>query len=112
MTRSSRCERLGRANFGDAGAYLEKFVERARHVEVQIFGDGGEIVVLGERDCSTQRRNQKVMEETPAPGISAASARAPLRRGGDDGARRELPLGGHRRVRPRRGDRTTSTSSR
>jgi urea carboxylase len=65
-------ERLGRANFGDAGAYLEKFVERARHVEVQIFGVGREIVVLGERDCSTQRRNQKVVEETPAPGISRA----------------------------------------
>jgi urea carboxylase len=63
-------ERLGRANFGDAGAYLEKFVERARHVEVQIFGDGRDVIVLGERDCSTQRRNQKVVEETPAPGIS------------------------------------------
>jgi urea carboxylase len=67
-------ERLGHANFGDSGAYLEKFVERARHVEVQIFGDGaGEIVVLGERDCSVQRRNQKVIEETPAPGLSQAT---------------------------------------
>ena len=67
-------ERLGKANFGESGAYLEKFVERARHVEVQIFGDGqGEIVVLGERDCSVQRRNQKVIEETPAPGLSPAT---------------------------------------
>ncbi len=67
-------ERLGKANFGESGAYLEKFVERARHVEVQIFGDGkGEIVVLGERDCSVQRRNQKVIEETPAPGLSQAT---------------------------------------
>ncbi len=64
-------ERLGRANFGDSGSYLEKFVERARHIEVQIFGDGkGAVVVLGERDCSAQRRNQKVIEETPAAGLS------------------------------------------
>jgi urea carboxylase len=63
-------ERLARSHFGDGGLFLEKYIEHARHIEVQLFGDGAGLVVpLGERDCSLQRRHQKVIEETPAPGL-------------------------------------------
>ncbi len=65
--------RLAANNFGDAALFLEKFVTKARHLEVQIFGDGkGGVVSLGVRDCSLQRRNQKVIEEAPAPNIAPA----------------------------------------
>ncbi|TVZ06381.1 urea carboxylase [Trebonia kvetii] len=66
----ARVQRLAAANFATAGVFLERLVRDARHVEVQVFGDGtGQVVVLGDRDCSLQRRNQKVIEEAPAPGL-------------------------------------------
>ena len=67
-------KRLGESFFSDSGVFIERFVSRARHVEVQIFGDGnGTVLALGERECSLQRRNQKVVEETPAPNLPQAT---------------------------------------
>ena len=67
-----RVRRVGRASFGSADLFLERFLPVARHVEVQVVGDGrGGVAVLGDRDCSVQRRNQKVVEEAPAPGLPA-----------------------------------------
>jgi 3-methylcrotonyl-CoA carboxylase alpha subunit len=65
------CRREALGAFGDERVLLEKYVERPRHIEVQIFGDSfGQVVHLFERDCSLQRRHQKVIEEAPAPGMS------------------------------------------
>lgn len=65
-----KVKKLGGNNFSNDGVFIEKFIARARHIEVQVFGDGyGQVVAIGERDCSAQRRNQKVVEECPAPNL-------------------------------------------
>ena len=69
-------KREAASSFGDDRVLLEKYLVRPRHIEVQVFGDGhGNLVHLFERDCTVQRRHQKVLEEAPAPGMSAARRR-------------------------------------
>src|SRR5206468_7518138 len=67
------CQREARNSFGDEAVLVEKYVTRPRHIEIQVFGDTqGNYVYLFERDCSVQRRHQKVLEEAPAPGMTEA----------------------------------------
>jgi len=70
-------QREGQSSFGDPRVLIEKYITRPRHIEVQVFGDThGTVVHLFERDCSLQRRHQKVIEEAPAPGMDAATRKA------------------------------------
>jgi len=81
------CQREAQSAFGNAHVLVEKYVERPRHIEIQVFGDGhGNVVYLFERDCSVQRRHQKVLEEAPAPGMTP-ERRAAMGRAATDAAR-------------------------
>ncbi|MDB5715332.1 MAG: acetyl/propionyl/methylcrotonyl-CoA carboxylase subunit alpha [Sphingomonadales bacterium] len=71
------CQREAASSFGNTHVLIEKYIQRPRHIEVQVFGDKhGNVVHLFERDCSLQRRHQKVIEEAPAPGMDAATREA------------------------------------
>ena len=86
-----RCRSEAEGAFGDGTLYVERMVTRARHVEVQILGDGTEVVQVGERECSAQRRHQKLVEIAPAPGLPGA-----LRTRVIDAARRMAAAVGYR----------------
>jgi 3-methylcrotonyl-CoA carboxylase alpha subunit len=71
------CQREAISSFGDAKVLVEKYLDRPRHIEIQVFADGmGDCIYLFERDCSVQRRHQKVLEEAPAPGMPAERRKA------------------------------------
>ncbi|HVO88106.1 MAG TPA: acetyl-CoA carboxylase biotin carboxylase subunit [Casimicrobiaceae bacterium] len=70
-SRFTDAAREAQSAFGDASLYVEKFLERVRHIEIQVLSDGETVLHLGERDCSIQRRNQKLVEESPSPALDA-----------------------------------------
>ena len=105
-----RATNEARASFGDGRVFIEKFIEEPRHIEIQVLGDQhGNVIHLGERECSLQRRHQKVIEESPSPFLDEATRRGDGRTGRRAGAGRQLLVGRHRRIH-RRCSRAISTS--
>ncbi len=98
------CKTEAKNAFGDDRIFVEKFVEEPRHIEIQLIGDAhGNTIYLHERECSLQRRHQKVIEEAPSSFIDPADAQGHGRAGRGAGPRGELPERRHRRVRRRQG---------
>ena len=96
-------KREAKAAFGDDRMLIEKYVDNPRHIEVQIIGDShGNLLSLFERECTLQRRHQKVIEEAPSPTLNRRAARDRLRGCAQGGRRRELCRRRHHRVRLRR----------
>ena len=100
-----------KAAFGDGGLYLEKFIARARHIEVQVLGDGRDAIHCYERECSLQRRRQKVWEEAPSLALIVRRPRSLVRLGGRAGEVRRLSRRGNARISLRRCEAVVSISS-
>ena len=100
----ARARSEAKSSFGDDRVFIEKFIENPRHIEIQVLGDKhGNVIHLGERECSIQRRNQKVVEEAPSPLLDAATRKQDGRAGGRARQGRRLRQRRHGRIRRRAG---------